>query len=101
MSVGLCEGCDRPMSVADQELARSRRADGLFCGSCRDGATIAELRAELQGAVSRDTLESDRFLDRVLDELEERNGQPLNLAEWDLKAAIRAALDRLGKAEDR
>jgi hypothetical protein len=48
--------------------------------------------SQLRGAVSRDTLESDRFIDRVLDKLEERNGQPLNLARWDLKAAIRAAL---------
>jgi hypothetical protein len=50
------------MSVADQELARTRRTDGLFCGSCRDGATIAEQRDRLRGAVEeRDALRAALF----------------------------------------
>jgi hypothetical protein len=42
----------------------------------------------------RQTLGSDWFLDAVLDLLEKSNGQPLNLARWDLKAAIAECLDR-------
>ena len=55
--------------------------------------------------VSRETLESDRFLDAVLDGLEQRassSGGPvsLNLARWDLKGAIIDAFSRLA-FEDR
>lgn len=44
--------------------------------------------------------ESDSFLDFVIDELTEAAGyergftSPLNLARWDLKAALKAGLDR-------
>jgi hypothetical protein len=92
MSVRHCEACDRTMSVADQELARSRRADGLFCGACRDGATIAELRDQLAVAVER--------LEQIAAfEVDPDDG-------WDysvgvMRAMAADALDRLGKAEAR
>jgi hypothetical protein len=69
-------------------------------------AELARVRVERDGAVAdkhiavgdfgrlRNALEDDSFLDYTIDLLEERNGRPLNLARWDLKAAIRKSLER-------
>lgn len=51
-----------------------------------------------EGTVPLTLLFSDRVLDRTLDELtdaagHERNTDALGLARWDLKAALRTALD--------
>lgn len=66
-----CAGCDRFLNLHELELAEAKAGADLLCGSCRDGATIADLKAclrDLMDAADRD-----------------RQGSPLPYEEWRIR----------------